>query len=361
MRALGVHIFAGGFSLGVERHFRLAGHLERSSYGVRVWRHNRPNVQAVVDKTARWRPEAHGEVDFVYGNPPCAPWSAASVGYVRLAASPYLEWAKDVLRVGREVGARVVAVESVRGAFLHGQQYYRQLRDDFKFGTLQWIFVNAVDHGLAQWRPRLFMVFSETAFVPRWKPRPLVSVLDAIAGAPDDEPIGPKSIYAVPGVPAVDMLKFIPAIKPGLRLRQTPDADLAAASSQAAVDGIRRAKFMGHELGRLHPDRPCPVVYGLARYVHPAEDRLLTLRELMRIQGYPDEFSFAPEGQATALRMLGKTVCPPVGEWLAREVAAHLRDERDVRYVSEETHECTLSMSPTWRKGGKAWFQAKSS
>jgi DNA (cytosine-5)-methyltransferase 1 len=255
--------------------------------------------------------------------------------------SPLLGWARDIMRVANATGARAVAIESVRGAFWHGAQVYRQLRDDFGWRSMQWLFVNAHDHGLAQWRPRLFVVYANEAFVPEWTPRPPVRVLDAIASAPADDPISPKSIHTVPGVPREDVLRCVPAIKPGCRLHQTSDEDLAAASSQVVVDGVRRAKFSVYELRRLHPDQPCLVVYGEARYVHPTEDRLLTLRELMRLQGYPDDFSFEDERQLSALKMLGKSVCPPVGEWLAGEVAAHLRGERDVRYVREAIHVCT--------------------
>jgi hypothetical protein len=38
--------------------------------------------------------------------------------------------------------------------------------------------------------------------------------------------------------------------------------------------------------------------------------------------------------------MLGKTVCPPVGAWLAREVAAHLAGGRDIQYVDEAVFWC---------------------
>lgn len=353
MRALGVSIFAGGFSIGVEKHFDVLAHFERTPYGVKSWRGYRPHVPVHVSKTTQW-PEADfaGKVDFVYGNPPCAAWSPTSVGYARKGASPWLEWAEDVVRVGHDVGAKVIAIESVRGAMLHGAPFYRSLRD--KYGLCaSWIMVNARDHGLAQHRPRVFIVFTKgEVFAPEWEALPTPRILDQIGSsgycAPgevlrdlESSPISSKSIYCPGrGIKAEELLKCVPALKPGKRLwaREITTEELEPYSPDIARL-IGQVKFAGHMLTRASIDQPCPVVYGLARYVHPTEDRLLTLRELMRLMGYPDDFTFGVD-QATALRMLGKSICPPVGDWLAGEVAAYLRGDRDVLYQREALFDC---------------------
>jgi DNA (cytosine-5)-methyltransferase 1 len=347
VNALGIHIFAGGFSIGVEQHFDLLGHLERSSYGVKSWKQFRPGCQVCVSKKAEWPTgQFDGQVDFLYANPPCAAWSPTSVGYARKEQSPWLDWARDVLRVSEQVGARVTALESVRGAYRYGRAFYRGLAERHGM-SLSWVFVNAVDHGLAQFRPRLFLLFAPRAdgvFEPQFEPTPPPLVVEQagelIEGDPASAPISPKSIYCPGhGITPADLMACIPAIRPGgKRLHEIPIERLAEVSPVVATK-LKDVKFAGHLLTRLSEDRPSPIVYGLARYVHPTEDRLLTLRELMRLQGYPDDFLF--EGtQATGLRMLGKTVTPNLGEWLAGEVAAHLRGERDVSYVDEQVFWC---------------------
>lgn len=344
MNALGVSIFAGGFSIGVERHFDVLAHLERTDYGVKTWRRYRPGVPVHVSKTTSWPVADYaGKVDFVYGNPPCAAWSPTSVGYVRKSDSKWLDWATDVVRVGHDLGAKVIAIESVRGALLHGAPFYRSLRDDYKLSA-SWVMVNARDHGLPQHRPRVFILFTRgEVFVPEWEALQMPRALDVIAGPPasHNEPISSKSIYSPGrGIRPEDLLACIPALKPGKRLwaREITVEEIAPYSANLAAR-IGGVKFAGHMLTRLPLDGPCPVVYGLARYVHPTEDRLLTLRELMRLTGYPDDFTFDAD-QATALRMLGKGICPPVGEWLAGEVAAYLRGERDVLYRREALFDC---------------------
>lgn len=343
LRALGSHIFAGGFSIGVEQHFELLGHLERTNYGVKQWQHFRPNVPVFMNKTGAWTEASTyaGKVDFLYANPPCAPWSTTTVGYRRQTESPLLEWTRDVFVLARAVQAPVVAIESVRGAVRNGAEYYRGLASEFGFKSLSWIFVNPYDCGLPQWRPRVFVVLSDAgAFVPQWSPSPPPDVVDVIAGVPDDEenkPVSSRSIYTGAKIPATEIMKTIPAIAQGVLMNQV-SVERLREYSDVVADRVDKM-FPMHMLRRLVTGEPCPVVYALARYVHPIEDRLLTLRELMRVQGYPDDYHFGMD-QALALRMLGKTVCPPVGAWLAREVAAHLRGERDVRYVTEATFFC---------------------
>jgi DNA (cytosine-5)-methyltransferase 1 len=345
MRALGCHIFAGGFSIGVEKHFELLAHFERGPLGVDSWRAYRPDVPVSINKTGTW-PEAKslsGKVDFVYANPPCSPWSVLVTNKDRRWLDhPHLSWTRDALVVAQDTEARVLALESVRGAYRKGREHYRKLRDEFGWKSLSWIFVNAADHGLAQRRLRLFIVFArDDVFAPEWSPRPLVSVTDAIAGAPADEPISPKSIYNPGrGVKPQDLLDCIPAVVQGSRITRTDPAVLETYNAAVAEYVRNRQTFDGHTLRRLTPDGQADVVLGLPRHIHPVEDRVLTVRELCRLMGYPDDFQFLDKHQANRCRTMGKSVCPPVGEWLAGEVAAHLRGERDVSYVDERVFWC---------------------
>src|SRR5260370_23897113 len=77
--ALGVYIFGGGFTVGVKRAgFRVLGHLEDGPFGVSTAKRNHPELSGHIHTDpASWPLDQFGMVDFVYGNPPCAPWSQA--------------------------------------------------------------------------------------------------------------------------------------------------------------------------------------------------------------------------------------------------------------------------------------------
>jgi hypothetical protein len=75
--ALGAHIYAGGFTLGVKAAgFQVLGHLEEWEFGVETVRKNlKLPVRVGVEA---WRShEFKRKVDYFYVNPPCASWSEA--------------------------------------------------------------------------------------------------------------------------------------------------------------------------------------------------------------------------------------------------------------------------------------------
>ncbi len=56
---------------------------------------------------------------------------------------------------------------------------------------------------------------------------------------------------------------------------------------------------------RLHPERPAPTVTGYIfnKFVHPFENRFITVREAARLQGFPDTFKFQGTLTSTQLQV----------------------------------------------------------
>jgi site-specific DNA-cytosine methylase len=76
MKALGAYIFAGGFALGVKKHFDILAHFEMKP-GVykKTFQANFPDVEYYEGEENWPKDKFKNKVDFVYCNPPCAPWS----------------------------------------------------------------------------------------------------------------------------------------------------------------------------------------------------------------------------------------------------------------------------------------------
>jgi DNA (cytosine-5)-methyltransferase 1 len=92
------------------------------------------------------------------------------------------------------------------------------------------------------------------------------------------------------------------------------------------MDGTPVEKRGGAPSGlkRLFADEPSLTITSAAtrEFVHPTEDRLLTLRECARLQTFPDWFEFAG-GAASRIRQIGNAI-PPM---LARAVGEHIAQE----------------------------------
>ena len=77
--------------------------------------------------------------------------------------------------------------------------------------------------------------------------------------------------------------------------------------------------------GRLAWDRPAPTITrecshpGNGRYSHPEQDRLLTVREMALLQGFPPDYQF--EGSLSfKYRQIGDAVPPMVAEMIAQAI-----------------------------------------
>ena len=72
--------------------------------------------------------------------------------------------------------------------------------------------------------------------------------------------------------------------------------------------------------GRVWWDRPAPTIkrecahVGNGRYAHPSEDRLLTVREMATLQGFPFAYQFPTKSVANRYRAIGDAV-PPLIAW----------------------------------------------
>src|SRR5690606_12779965 len=85
-------------------------------------------------------------------------------------------------------------------------------------------------------------------------------------------------------------------------------------ANRRVSDGVPTDRRGGAPAGlrRLRPDQPSKAITSAApsEFVHPLEDRMLTLRECARLQTFPDEFLFAGSRSERAVQ-IGNAV-PPV-------------------------------------------------
>jgi DNA (cytosine-5)-methyltransferase 1 len=132
--------------------------------------------------------------------------------------------------------------------------------------------------------------------------------------------------------------KRIRALKPGQTMRDLPDrlqhASWASRANRRVRDGIPTQKRGGAPIGlrRLVPAEPSRAITGAAirEFVHPTEDRTLTLREAAILQTFPPAFKFVgSRGDVSTL--IGNAIPPLFAKALAgcvaKTLASPLRDD----------------------------------
>jgi len=93
-------------------------------------------------------------------------------------------------------------------------------------------------------------------------------------------------------------------------------------------DRLSRQDFGSHGdvYGRMAWDRPAPTVkrecghVGNGRYAHPEQNRLLTVREMATIQGFPDDYQFVSSSLTNLYRHIGDAVPPLISYQLSAVV-----------------------------------------
>jgi DNA (cytosine-5)-methyltransferase 1 len=326
-KALGCHIYAGGFTLGVRQHLDVVAHLEEWNFGVETVRHNL-KIPVYVGKPNEWpADELKSKIDFVYGNPPCAPWSqgAGREGGLWQKDLRVQHWV-NVLELLDRIQPTVWACESVRGIYSRGRALTEPyiIRAAKKGYRATHVLVNALEHGVPQSRPRYFLVLSKVDLP--WRPTFLkkdASMADAWKHLPKRRTeITTKAYFE----------RFIKKADPGEDLRTTFNREMVGKMKMVNGHVQGRPAF---SVKRLREEGLAHVITGGRSFVHPREHRFLTVEEQQLLCGYPASYVFqgAVSGQYA---QIGKAVMPPVAEYLAAIVALGLRRNKKPPVLSPE-------------------------
>lgn len=312
--AVGVDIFAGGFTLGVRKHFDVLCHLEESDYGVATVKRNMPDLP-VYYPVANWPLDQlrMNPPDLIYGNPPCAAWS--QMGGVVFGK----DWRDDkrvdctrrLFELLNVVRPKFWVWESVPRAFTAGRELVDDLTRQAKERgyAVTYLFHDAKYLGGLQKRPRFFMVCHKTKFKPTCSFDLCEPAGEALRKLND---IGPQDMVLRPHLEAM-----IPRLPQGGQLRDLWEKENPSPKLNDKRQVHGRPGFVYY---RLRAGEPANTVIGVG--IHPTEDRCLTTKEMAYLTGFPADYEFIGSGPEN---QIGRGVCPPVGAWLAGEIAKSLK------------------------------------
>lgn len=128
------------------------------------------------------------------------------------------------------------------------------------------------------------------------------------------------SLHFVPTMSIKDKL-FVKHIPPGGNYQDIPDKISTKRIMNFKLTGGRTTTY-----GRLHPDKPA---YTLNTYFnrpnvganyHYAQERLITPREGLRLQSFPDDFTPVYNSQRSLYRQIGNAVPPLMARGIAESI-----------------------------------------
>lgn len=290
---------------------------------------------------------ASGECTLLFGCPPCQSFTSLRKGAPattvdRARNTLYL----DYLRLVAEVRPRHIAFENVPGMLSgrwrpHFEAFVDRL-DEIGYEA-DWAIVDAADYGVPQYRRRVLVVGSRVT-------TPLLPPPTHFADPADRRRRRHVTVRKAIG--------DCSPLRPGQRDPNDPfhearfHSDLALRRLRAIPEGGARADLppelqlechKGHSghydiYGRMWWDRPAPTLTSgctnvtRGRFAHPEQDRAITLREAMLLQGFPRRSQLAGTLDEMALQV-GNAIPPllarRVGETvLAMEVASRVGQRR---------------------------------
>lgn len=317
--AIGIHIYSGAFTIGVETHFKILGQWEEGPWGADTFNLNRPHIPHPLTK-AEWPVAQHvGKVNLVYTNPPCACWSA--VGSHLGTGDPRFQFTLTAAQTAMALKPDFFILESVPMAWTKGQSAYESIAANFRkigYGTTI-LLTNGILHGGTQSRPRFHLIAHRyeidfPAPEVTWQMVPtvgeLIGDIAKLAVMPGETPKVPNHVTRPLG-PSHQMV-----------LEELKQGEKWNVAAQRLRDLGRDAKNGRLFACRLNEDSTCNTVLDLNALAHPTEPRTLTLREGARLCGYPDNFIFAvtdKHGIGTKSDVT-QAVLPPMGRYLAERV-----------------------------------------
>lgn len=354
---------AGGMSLGLKRAgFQVALALDNDIHVEKTYaRNNKHTTYLSLDLSETSAHDVlrkggldHGDIDLVVGCPPCKGFSSANHNR-RNANDPRNKLVDDFFGLVLDIKPRAFFMENVMGMLWYNGGYLRRSHcipqlPQYGYDVCVVSF-DAADYGVPQRRQRLFIIGTPAGLdfrlpKPVWgsRDRPYVSVGDAIIG---DLPIVGTERgwdlcdYVRPPQTAYQKMIRSRAKKVHNHITTVNCDKVRRRIAKVPLGGSWRdlpKRYLDIKVRyssvykRLNADQPSVTLGNFRKnmLIHPYEDRLLTLREAARLQGFPDTYIF--DGPISHMQQqIADATPPPLAFAVGKALARHL-----MRYTDEE-------------------------
>jgi DNA (cytosine-5)-methyltransferase 1 len=327
---------AGGLTLGLKQAgFAVISAIEYEKTACDTYRMNHPEV-ALIDQDIRdVDPVAHmnslgikkGDLDLLAGCPPCQGFS--TIGTRNRGAKENdnrNDYVFEMVRFAKVFLPKTIMMENVPALAADGRikivkAELRKLGYKSKVEVL-----NAADFGVPQRRRRMIMLCSREGrlSIPKAEYPLRVSTVRKMIG---DMPLPGGSGDALHDMPE----KRSERIKYLISLIPSDGGSRSALPEELELNCHKKSSGFKDVYGRMSWDKPSPTITGgcsnpsKGRFLHPEQNRTITLREAAMLQSFPRKYKFSTEGgkQGVAI-MIGNALPPKFIKFHASNLVKHL-------------------------------------
>ncbi len=309
---------AGGFSLGFDnKGFQNVFSVDIEPSFCETYHHNFPNhyliqkdICDVTDAELRYL-KKYDEIDVVIGGPPCQGFSIAGNIGRKFIEDPRNRLFKEFVRVVKVIKPKYFVMENVARLYNHNKGNTRkEIINDFKnLGyKVACKILNSADYGVPQIRKRIIFIGTKNnqkILFPEKEINKYVTVKEALSCYPKLES-GQES--KIPNHIAMShseqMLHKMSFVSDGGDRSQIPE------QFRPKSGDVR--KYI-----KYSSNKPSVTVTGDMRKIfHYEQNRALTVRELAKLQSFPDDFVFKGT-KISQQQQVGNSVPPKMAEAIA--------------------------------------------
>ena len=250
--------------------------------------------------------------DIIIGGPPCQGFSTANP--LRSFDDPRNQLFKEYSRIIKDVKPKLFLMENVSGMVtMEKGKVFKLIKKELTSCgyTLYDSLLNAKDYGVPQSRRRMIIIGVRN---------------DINAKFEFPKPTHNEENYVTVGATIIN--KPIPKTNPNHKVSKITDLNLKrvkyipeGGSMKDCPENLQNNSDLNRAMRRLHSNKESYTIVhnNCDHYYHPTENRRITIREMARLQGYPDDYIFLGS-KSEQSRQVGNSVPVGLGKAVAKSI-----------------------------------------
>ena len=310
----------GGLTLGLKQAgFNVIGAVEIDRLAVETYKMNHPEVYIwekdiralSINEVKKTLNIKKGELDLLAGCPPCQGFSAVrTLNGAKKIKDPRNDLVFEFYRFTKGLMPKTIMMENVPGLVKDERMAVLKQRLEKLGYILEYKVLNAADFGVPQRRRRMILIGSKFGAVSFAESDSIsLSVRFAIESLPKPE-FSDDPLHKIAGRRTDRINNLIKRIPRDGGSRKDIGKRYQL-NCHKKCDGFKDI------YGRMTWDRIAPTITGgcinpsKGRFLHPKQDREITLREAALLQSFPDDYQFSlKRGRLAVAEMIGNALPP---------------------------------------------------